>query len=350
MNAAAKSEAELQPANVTSAKELRLRVRSVTKYGEDIKAFEVFDPTGNDLPQFEAGSHIDLHVPGGSLGVRQYSLCGDPADRGRYTFAVQREPNGRGGSKAIHETLQANSEVAISGPRNHFALRPNAKRHLLLAGGIGITPMMSMICELERNRSEYQLHYCTRSKERTAFLDRLRPLINSGRVVVHWDGGDSSKGLDINGALKNFEDGTHLYYCGPPGFMTVVASASSHWPSGNTHREFFTPSANDPALVASGDKTAEHHEGGLGPAFKLELAKSGMTLDIPSDQTILQVLREHDIQVEAACELGVCGTCRTRVLSGEPDHRDYVLEPQEHETEMTVCCSRSKSPLLVLDL
>lgn len=347
MNAAAKSQVQPPPAKSSSAKELRLRVRSVTRYGEDIKAFEIFDPVGNHLPEFEAGSHIDLHVPGGGLGVRQYSLCGDPTDRSRYMFAVQRESNGRGGSKAIFEQIEAGCEVTVSRPRNHFALRPNVKKHLLLAGGIGITPMMSMICELERDGSDYQLHYCSRSAERTAFLDRLRPLIAKGRVAIHWDGGDPSKGFDIKNALKEYEEGTHLYYCGPPGFMGVVAAASAHWPAGTTHREFFTPSANDPAIAANDAAITDE---GLGPAFKVELVKSGLVLDIPSDKTILQVLREHDIYVETACELGVCGTCRTRILSGDVDHRDYVLDQHEHEQEMTVCCSRSRSPLLVLDL
>lgn len=350
MNAVPKSELPLSTKKSATPARLQLRVRSVTNYGDNIKAFEVVDPAGIALPKFEAGSHIDLHLSTEKLGIRQYSLCGDPEDRYRYTFAVQREAAGRGGSNAIFEQIHVNSDIIISEPRNNFPLRPNAKFHLLLAGGIGITPMMSMLCELQRAGADYVLHYCTRSKERTAFLDRLRPLISKGRVAIHWDGGDSSKGFNIKNALERHREGAHLYYCGPPGFMSVVASASSHWPSGTTHREFFTPSANDPAIAAAGTIESGQTEAGLGAAFRVKLVKTGLTLDVPSDKTILQVLREHDILVETACELGVCGTCRTHYLEGEPDHRDFVLESHEHENEMTVCCSRSKSPFLVLDL
>lgn len=343
---------ELQPTTVQRHRPapLQVRVRSIIPHGEDIRAYEIFDPTGKALPAFEPGSHIDVQLPIEGLGVRQYSLCGDPEDCSRYVFAVQREAGGRGGSKAIFEQVHVNSDLIISEPRNNFSLRSGGRRHLLLAGGIGITPMMSMLCHLRRTGADFMLHYCTRSPERTAFLDQLQPLMAAGRVVIHWDGGDPSKGLDIKSALQRYEEQTHLYYCGPPGFMGVVAAASSHWPSGATHREFFTPSANDPAIAAERASEPGHVDAGLGAAFQVKIASSGKTFDVPSDKTILQVLSAHGIKVETACELGVCGTCRTHYLEGEPDHRDFVLETQEQEREMTVCCSRSKSPLLVLDL
>jgi vanillate O-demethylase ferredoxin subunit len=302
------------------------------------------------LPPFEPGSHVDVFVPGGNGDVRQYPMCGDAKDRHRYVFAVQREAGGRGGSRAIFEKVQVDSELTISRPRNNFPLRPEAHHHLLLAGGIGITPMMSMISHLQRVGAKFTLHYCTRSPDRTAFLDTLRPFFSKGHVSIHWDGGNPSSGLDIKSALRQYDEGTHLYYCGPPGFMSAVAAASSHWPTSTTHREFFTPSANDPGIAASVATEQEQGAGELGSAFELRLARTGRTLNIPGDKTILQVLRENGIAVETACELGVCGTCRTRYLEGEPDHRDFVLEEQEHANEMTVCCSRSKSRLLVLDL
>ena len=329
--------------------QLRVRVRSVTRYSEHIRAFEVVDPAGNALPSFEPGSHIDVHVPADGLGVRQYSLCGDPQNRYRYVFAVLRETAGRGGSKAMFEHVDVETDLVISKPRNNFPLR-FARRHLLLAGGIGITPMMSMLCHLRRTGADFMLHYCTRSPARTAFLNQLLPLIEEGCVAVHWDGGDPGSGLNIATTLQPYQEGTHLYYCGPPGFMAAVATASSHWPAETTHREFFTPPENDPVVAAASASEPAAMNGGLGTPFQVKIASTGQIFDVPSDQTILQVLGSHGIVVETACGLGVCGTCRTHYLEGEPDHRDFVLEAQEQQTEMTVCCSRSKSPLLVLDL
>jgi vanillate O-demethylase ferredoxin subunit len=252
-----------------------------------------------------------------------------------------------GGSKAIFERLALHSEVIISRPRNNFALRLAAHRHLLLSGGIGITPMISMVLELQRQGTDFMLHYCTRSPERTAFLEILEPLVEKGRAAIHWDAGDPSKGLDLHAALKDPQTGTHLYYCGPPGFMSAVAAASAHWPSGSVHREYFTPLIDnlDPAGGAP-----ESVENGFGPPFRVKIASTRQVIDVPSERSVLSVLREHGLEVEAQCELGVCGTCRTRYLEGEPDHRDFVLEPDKQSGEMTLCCSRSKSPLLVLDL
>ncbi|HZP79811.1 MAG TPA: PDR/VanB family oxidoreductase [Pseudolabrys sp.] len=346
----AKQEQQPKPVQPHGRARLQVFVRAVTRQGEDINAYEVVDPAGKLLPAFEAGSHIDVDVPGEAGLVRQYSLCGDPEDRSRYLFAVQREPGGRGGSKAIHERVHVNSTLTISEPRNNFALRPSARRHLLLAGGIGITPMMAMLRHLQRTGAEYTLHYCTRSPSRTAFLDILQPFIAEGRVSIHWDNGNPADGLDVKATLSAYGEGTHLYYCGPPGFMGAVAAASAHWPSGTTHREFFTPSANDPAIPSQSPAEPAAAQTELGSKFQVRLARSGQTLDIPEDKTILQVLRENDVSVETSCELGVCGTCRTRVLEGQPDHRDFVLEAQEQQSEMTVCCSRSKTPLIVLDL
>lgn len=331
-------------------KTLQVSVRSVTPYGENIRCFEVVDPYGQLLPAWGAGSHIDLHLPGEGGGIRQYSLCGDPADRVSYRFAVQREETGRGGSKRVFEEICTGSVLTIGVPRNNFAIVDGAERHLLLAGGIGITPMMSMVHDLEREESDYTLHYCTRSPDRTAFLDRLAPLQSKGTVFIHWDYGDPSNGLDLKTLLKDYVEGTHLYYCGPPGFMGAAASASAHWPKGTVHREFFTPSANDPAIAAPNPVHKDEVVEGMGKPFKVKIASTGEVYDIPSDRTVLDVLRENGFVIETACELGVCGTCRTRVLEGEVDHKDFVLEEDEQQHEMTVCCSRAKSPLLVLDL
>jgi vanillate O-demethylase ferredoxin subunit len=329
---------------------MRVRVRSIMPHGPDINCYEVVDSGGGKLPAFEPGSHIDVSIPGEDFGVRQYSLCGDPQDCNCYRFAVQRELNGRGGSKAIFDRVKVGTNLTISQPRNNFALHPTASHHLLVAGGIGITPMISMLHHLKKRDADFTLHYCTRSPERTAFQDLLQPLIAEGRVFLHWDNGDPAKGLNLTETLKDYQAGTHLYYCGPPGFMGAVAAACSHWPTGTTHREYFTPSANDPGIAVSEPDGVDAVDGELGPPFQVKIASTGDVYDIPSNKSVLNVLRDHGVQIETQCELGVCGTCRTRYLEGEPDHRDFVLEADEHKREMTICCSRSKSPLLVLDL
>ena len=324
-----------------------MQVRRIIPYGPDINCYEIVDAAGATLPAFDPGSHIDVYIPAKDPIVRQYSLCGDPADRERYLFAVQREANGRGGSKAAFEVLKPGIDLTISPPRNNFALQP-ARRHILLAGGIGVTPMVSMIHHFLTHDGDFKLHYCTRSSERTAFLEILQPLVEKGQAFLHWDNGDPTKGLDIESLLRDFEQDAHLYYCGPPGFMSAVAAASAHWPSHTVHREYFTPSDNDPGTpmneaIPTGEDT-------FGPAFKVKIKSTGEILDVPGDMSLLSVLRNHGFEIETQCELGICGTCRVRYLEGEPDHRDFVLEADEHDREMTVCCSRAKSPLLVLDL
>ena len=347
MSAVARQELTPEEVQRLGPARLLVRVRSITYEGESINAYEVVDPQGRDLPPFEAGSHIDLYFR--DQRVRQYSLCGDPHDRRRYVFAVQREPEGRGGSRAIFDRVHVGRILTISEPRNNFPLRPEARRHLLLAGGIGITPMLSMIHHLRRAGAEFVLHYCTRSPERTAFAEQLAPLVEDGRACIHWDGGDPSRGLDLAGTLRDYREGTHLYYCGPRGFMAAVAAASAHWPPGTTHCEYFTAPAGESAAApdagASGDM-----DGAIGVGFQVRVARSGQTFDVPNDKSIVQVLREHGIDVPTSCESGLCGTCRTRYLEGQPEHRDYILDEKEKESEVLICCARSKSPLLVLDL
>ena len=341
---------ELTPQQLQKVDPARLlvRVRSVTYEGENINAYEVVDLEGKPLPQFEPGSHIDLYFR--DQRVRQYSLCNDPEERHHYVFAVQLEVHGRGGSKAIFERVHAGRVLTISKPRNNFPLRAEARRHLLLAGGIGITPMMSMIHHQRRMGADFTLHYCTRSPERTAFVDQLRPLVADGRASIHWDGGDPSRGLDIAATLREYAEGTHLYYCGPRGFMAAVSAASAHWPPGMRHSEDFAPPAIDPRAGADDFRAPGNMDGAIGIGFQVRIASTGQTLDVPNDKSIVQVLREHGIAVATSCESGLCGTCRTRYLEGLPDHRDYILDERAKESEILICCSRSKSPLLVLDL
>ncbi len=326
-----------------NARRLQVRVRSISYEGEYINAYEVVDPEGKRLPAFTAGAHVDLYFRDGR--IRQYSLCNDPAERDRYVFGVQREAQGRGGSIAIFEKVHVGRILTISEPRNNFPLAEAARHHLLLAGGIGVTPMMAMVQELERRGADWTLHYCTRTPEKTAFREKLAPLARAGRVQLHHDLGVPADGLDIARLLKKPRPGTHLYYCGPPGFMAAAAKVCAHWPRGTVHFEHFSvPEAE----VLDTDATPGDNRIGIG--FQVKLASSGAVYDVPNDKSIVQVLREHGVEIATSCESGLCGTCRTRFLSGEPEHRDFVLDDEERQQFVMPCCARARSPVLVLDL
>jgi ferredoxin-NADP reductase len=312
---------------------MQLRIRSITYLAESVNGYELVDPRGRDLPRFEAGAHIDLRI-GASL--RQYSLWNDPAERRRYCIAVLRETESRGGSRQLHENVRVGDLVEVSLPRNNFPLDPDAGRHLLMAGAIGIAPIMSMIAELRRRRAEFEVHYCTRSPERTAFRSELAPLAAEGRVRFHHDGGDPSQGLDIAAALRDPSPGTHFYYCGPAPLMAAAAQAAREWPQGTVHCEYFTRA---PELAVDQDRP-----------FHVKLARSGGEYEVKADETIVGVLQRHGIIVRTSCELGYCGTCLTPYLAGEPDHRDQMLEENGRKRYVLICCSRSKTPVLELDL
>lgn len=311
-------------------------VARIAREAENILSFEFRDPDGRDLPPFTAGAHVEVQIGEGM--IRSYSLCNDPAERHRYVVAVLKEEGGRGGSRAMHEMVGEGDLLPISAPRNHFPLAGReARRHLLLAGGIGVTPMVAMIAELEARGAPWSMHYCTRSPERTAFLAHLRPYIEAGKVFVHHDGGDPAKGLDLEATLSGFDVGTHLYYCGPPGFMAACARYLEPWPPHAVHREFF---------ASPGDRAGSE---GNEP-FRVKLKSTGEILDVPADRSIADVLRGTGCPVETDCEDGYCGTCVTRYLAGTPEHRDTVLSEKERKSYVMVCCARARSGVLELDL
>ncbi|KAA3628722.1 MAG: oxidoreductase [Proteobacteria bacterium] len=313
---------------------LQLQLNAIVLEAEGIASFEFRHPGNEELPRFTAGAHIDVHVDAGL--VRQYSLCNNPNERHRYVIAVQREATGHGGSRAMHDNLRVGDLIRVSTPRNFFPLASAARRHLLIAGGIGITPMMAMVEELEDRGEEFLLHFCTRSSSRTPFLDRLAPLVRAGKAKLHYDSGNPLRGLDLAATLKDTKADTHLYYCGPPGFMEAAAAAAAHWPKGTVHFEHFSaPVSTD----AKGNR-----------AFKVRLVRSKLELEIPPNKSIVEVLREHDVFIETSCEQGYCGTCLTRYVEGQPEHRDSVLSEDDRKDFVLVCCARSKSLELVLDL
>ena len=226
--------------------------------------------------------------------------------------------------------------VEVSLPRNNFPLSAAAERHLLIAGGIGIAPIMSMITDLRRRRAEFEVHYCTRSPERTAFRNELLQLAAEGQLHFHHDGGNPVRGLDIAAVLRDPRPGTHLSYCGPPPMMGAAAQAAGDWPPASVHCEYFTSS---PEMIRDEDRP-----------FRVRLTRSGGDFEIPVGETIVSVLQRQGIAVRTSCELGYCGACLTPYLAGEPDHRDQVLEENGRKRYVLICCSRSKTPVLELDL
>jgi vanillate O-demethylase ferredoxin subunit len=325
-----------------------LRVRQITYQADGINSYELVHPDGDDLPPFTPGAHIDFHFRDGS--VRQYSLCNDARERHRYVIAVLRDVNGRGGSIALHERLHAQRLVSVGEPRNNFPLVPRASRHLLLAGGIGITPLLAMARFLERTGGDYTLHYCTRDSSVTAFREDLAPLAAKGRVAFHHDGGVPANGLDIARLLATREEGAHLYYCGPPGFMAACEKAAAHWPADTVHFENFAAAASpkpflsDAELEDAGDAAL----GGLG--FQIKVASTGAVYIVPNDKSIVDVLGEHGIEIMTSCRAGLCATCKVRYLAGEVEHRDMILDDADHGEYLTACVSRARSSMLVLDL
>jgi vanillate O-demethylase ferredoxin subunit len=314
----------------------RVRIARKTIEAQDICSFELVAADGGALPAFAAGSHIDVHLDGAL--VRQYSLCNHPRETHRYLIAVLREAASRGGSLAMH-ALQPGQELSISEPRNHFALATGARRHLLLAGGIGITPILCMAEQLADERADFELHYCTRSIDRTAFAARIGASAFAPRVRFHHDDGPAAQRLDIAAVVARPVDGTHLYVCGPAGFMAAVLAAarSAGWAAAALHREVFAGG------VAMSDADG---------AFEVQVASSGAVIRVAPDQTVVAALAAAGVQVPVSCEQGVCGTCLTPVIDGVPDHRDLFLTDEEHARgdRFTPCCSRSKSPRLVLGL
>jgi len=312
-----------------------LRINAITSETDSIKSFELVDPEGLDLPVFSAGSHVDVTLPDGQL--RPYSLCNPPVERHRYLLGVLRETSGRGGSRQMHDRLAAGDLLQVSMPRNNFPLDESASRHLLIAGGIGVTPLMSMAYRLQMLGADFALHYCTRDAAQTAFRGPLAEDAVAPHVHMHHDGGVPGRGLDVVALLSDVAPGTHVYCCGPAGLMAAVKAASAHWPAGQVHFEHFA--APVASTVAGGSAV-----------FEVEIASTGAVYPVPPDRSILSVLLDQGVLVDSSCEAGVCGTCTTRYLSGEPDHRDFVLSEAEQREHVMVCVSRARSPRLTLDL
>lgn len=317
--------------------ELNLRVRARKHEAEGICSFELEPVDAQALPPFAAGAHIDVHVAPGL--VRQYSLCGDPGERNFWRIGVLREPASRGGSSGMHDTVTVGTVLRVSPPKNLFELVDGAVHSVLIAGGIGVTPILAMARQLQRQGRPFELHYCARSPERMAFRDEMRASAFADKVRTYFNDATTTP-FDAVAALRDAPAGAHLYVCGPAGFMdhVLTSARTSGWAEAHLHREHFTAAAvMDPA----GDHP-----------FRLRLHRTGTTLDVPAGVSALQVLLDHGVDINYSCEAGICGSCMTGVLEGIPDHRDTCLMDTERAANnvFTPCCSRSRTPTLVLDL
>jgi vanillate O-demethylase ferredoxin subunit len=319
-----------------SEETLRVVVRRSESQGQGVLVLDLAAADGGELPPFEAGAHVDLHLGEGL--VRQYSLCGDPADRRVYRLGILRDPKSRGGSIAAHERLTEGAVVDIGVPRNLFPLEGGARRSILVGGGIGVTPMIAMAHALAAGGAPFELHYCGRSRSSCAFLGELAAAPFSAQVHTHFDDGAVEQRLNLVEVLTGADAGTHLYVCGPSGFMDWVIAEAGRLglPTGQIHKEYFQ--VEPPA--------------GASKAFDVALKKSGKTVHVAENQSIVEALAGVGIKIKVSCEQGVCGTCLCNVLDGTPDHRDVFLTDEEKadNDQILLCCSRALSDTLVLDL
>lgn len=283
------------------------------------------------LPDWSPGAHVDLVLK--EVPTRQYSLCGDPSDRGSYRLGILRDPNGRGSSLYVHDKLRVGDIVRLRGPRNNFALHASP-RYLFIAGGIGITPILPMIAQAEAAGAAWGLVYGGRSRSSMAFLDELA--VYGDQVAIHPQ--DETGLLDLASLLATPQPDTLVYCCGPEPLLAAVEERSKHWPAGSLRLERFSP--------------RKSREPSLNESFAIHLKRSDVTLTVSPDQSILKVVEEAGIAVLSSCAEGTCGTCETTVLEGQPDHRDSVLTEAERRANdcMMICVSRARSQSLVLDL
>lgn len=318
---------------MSSAEVLRsLKVVEKTAIAKDITLFVLQDPEGGELSPFRAGAHVSVQVPTGAM--RQYSLCGAPADKLSYKIAVKCESEGRGGSLSLVHDVSLGDDLPVGTPVNLFQLDPKAKKHLFIAGGIGITPIMAMLHELVAEGVEdFKLIYLVRSPEEVAFSEMLCSDEFAGKVIVHYSQG--GKRYDLWKWLEKPVNSMHVYCCGSLDLMDSVKDMTGHWPNQNIHFESF------------GADTKPHADD---QAFSLKLKRSGKVIEVGAKQTILDALRKGQIHVPSSCESGTCGSCKLLYTAGDVDHRDLVLMDDEKQKYIIVCVSRSKSPCLEIDL
>lgn len=316
---------------------LQVKVTAKTLLAQGIAGYELTPVAEASLPAFEAGSHIDVHLPGGL--VRQYSLYELPTEPSCYRICVLREPESRGGSATLVDTIGEGDMLEISPPRNHFALHGEKASSLLFAGGIGITPILCMAQQLARDGRAFEMHYCGRTLSRMSFVDRLQTESFRDQVQVHIDDAAPEQQLDARSAIGAPSPDKHLYVCGPAGFMNHILQTAGElgWDEAHLHREYFAAGPID----HTGDSP-----------FEIEIKSSGKVIKVAAGQSAAHALLDAGFDLPLSCEQGVCGTCMTKVLSGTPDHRDLYLTSEEHERNdcFMPCCSRAKTTRLLVEL
>ena len=319
----------------STASNLVVEVTDVRAEALDVMTLELRAPGGGALPTFEPGAHLEFALPSGL--IRHYSLTNDCRETDRYVVSVGRAAASRGGSDYMHTEVRRGTKLKISGPRNNFPLDEDAGGYLFVAGGIGITPIMSMIRRCEADGRPWRLIYAARSRQRAAFYEELCAL-GADPAGFHFDD-EKGQLLDVKSALADRQQDERIYCCGPAPLMEAVQELAKDLPPGTARFEWFTP-PEDAGPPAESD------------GFKVRLEKTGLEVSVPADKSILEVLEENGVSVPFSCREGLCGTCQTAVCDGEPEHRDYVLSDEERDAgkAMMVCVSRSKTPLLVLDL
>lgn len=314
-------------------------VQSRTEQGAGIAVIALVSTDGSPLPSFTAGAHIDVHIDDDL--IRQYSLCNDPLgnDTGEsdsYRIGVLNDPNSRGGSVKVHGEFNVGKVIQISAPRNLFPLNENASKTILAGGGIGITPMIAMAYQLKRENKAFELHYCCREKVAAAFQNELTTEFTDS-VFFHYDNEAKEQLFSPKASLTPVNTDTHVYVCGPTGFMDWVINSAKEigFSSAQIHFEYFSAEVDT-----------------AGETFEVYCQDSDITVTVSNGDTIAQALKQAGIKVSMSCEEGVCGTCITDVIEGEPDHRDHFLTDEEKadNDQIAVCCSRAKSKRLVLDL
>jgi ferredoxin-NADP reductase len=326
----AERRAPTAPSTDDSAKLLDLRLRAMRWEAPGVLSLELAAPDGRDLPPFEPGAHIDLHLPSGTM--RQYSLCGDPADRSCYRVGI-RAVDGGMSSQFIHRKLRPGELIRVSAPRNNFEL-VDAKRYLFVAGGIGITPLIPMMRAASAKKKLWTLLYCNHRDADAPFLKEIQAL--GGTVSLH--SSEAGTRLDVAKRLADVQQDTIIYCCGPEKLMIAVEEATAAWPEDTVRFEWFSPRRR-PDDETSG-------------SFEIVCQQSGVTLTVPPEKSVLDTLNDAGIEVPSSCTQGICGTCEVRVLSGEVDHRDSILSSSERAANQTMmtCVSRAKGARLVLDI
>jgi phthalate 4,5-dioxygenase reductase subunit len=312
---------------------MSLRVAAKEEIARDIFLFELRNDNSVELPAFTAGAHVTLRTPNGF--IRKYSLCNDRTERDRYAIAVKRESSSRGGSVDLIDCANIGDTLAVAAPVNDFPLPPRATDLLFIAGGIGITPIMAMIRQLRAEPDKrFRLYYCARSLETTAFLSELSAAEFKSKVKIHHDGGDPTRAFDLWPVLEQRKNREHLYCCGPRPLMEAVRDLTGHWSSASVHFEAFS----EPDQAKPDDKP-----------FVVKLARTGDEFEVPVGTTILEAMRSCGYDAPSSCESGTCGTCRTKLLEGEADHRDLVLAEHERADQIMLCVSRARSSKLTID-